>query len=64
DDRAHHTPEVACDEDVRERVEKRVEGGVAGRRMREFGGADLVRPTRDGNGANRAEVRFGGALRR
>ena len=55
----HDPAEVARGEDVGERTHERAEGAIRGWRCGELLGAYLVRPVRDGNGADPREVRFG-----
>jgi hypothetical protein len=67
--RGHHhrsddTTEVAGGQDIGKGSEKSAEGPVVRRRMRELGGADLVWSSRNGNGANRAEISLGRAFGR
>jgi len=55
-DRIHDGEEVARDENVRQRTQKRAEGAIAPRWGGELLGANLVRPARDRDRADRGEV--------
>src|SRR3982751_2238313 len=59
DDRVDDAPEVARDEHVGERRQKRSEAAVVGGRMGELLRLHLVRAPRHGNGADRAKVGLG-----
>jgi len=56
DDRIDDGEEVARDEDVRQGTQKRAEGAVAPRWGGKLLGANLVRPARDRDRADRGEV--------
>ncbi|HWE42118.1 MAG TPA: hypothetical protein VG432_06425 [Gemmatimonadaceae bacterium] len=56
DDRIDDREEVARDENVGEGTQKRAEGAVAPRWGGELLGANLVRPARDRDRADRGEV--------
>jgi len=56
DDGIDDGEEVAGDENVRQRTQKRAEGAIAPRWGGELLGANLVRPARDRDRADRGEV--------
>jgi hypothetical protein len=58
DDRFHHGDEVTRDEHVGQRAKECAEGSIVARSVREFLGANLVRPAGNGNGADRGEIRL------
>jgi len=62
-DRGDDATKVAGDEDVGERIDERAEGTVGAGRARELAGRDLVRASRDGDGADLGEVGLGRATR-
>ena len=64
DDGVDDGPEVASDEDVRQRVEECGERTIVARGVSEFAGADLVGAPRDWNRANRGQIRFAKGPRR
>jgi len=59
DDRIDDRAKVTGGENVGKRVDKRSERAIVARRMRKLGGAHLVWPPCDRNGADGGEIRLG-----